>query len=118
MRTRWLWCLLLCGCAGLQRECSSCWATSTGADWIVVQYRYDGVPMNCWEMRDTSISNESQTDGIYWRQPEGHLVHVSGWYSRVQVTGDDWKGAALALGIDDARCKSGAYLPGDAGGDR
>lgn len=102
--------LLLVGCAGFERDCAASCNDSLGADWIVVQYGFDGAPINCWEMRSTAISNESQTDGIYWRETSGHMVHISGWYNRVQVTNNDWDGAARALGIDDARCKDGKYL--------
>jgi hypothetical protein len=108
--------LLLMGCAGMSRDCSSCWASSTGGDWIIVQYRTDGTPINCWELRNSPVANEQGTDGIYWQDPGGHLVHISGWYNRVQVQGERWEEAARTLGIDDARCKGGVYLPAkDAG---
>lgn len=97
---RILWALMLAGCAGLGRECSSCKAGSFGADWIVVQYRYDGTPMKCWRLPQTSVTNEPESDGIYWKNPAGHLVHISGWYNRVQVDHGDWKGAADSLDID------------------
>lgn len=107
--------LLLVGCAGMERECSSCGAQNFGADWIVVQYRNDGVPVVCWQLRETSVTNEEHSDGIYWKAPEGHLVHISGWYNRVQVDHGDYAGAAKSLGIDLASCKGGRYEIKDAG---
>jgi hypothetical protein len=45
-----------------------------------------------------------------WLDPHGsHLVHISGWYNRVQVNNGDWNGAAATLGIDLSRCHDGVY---------
>lgn len=101
--------LLLTGCAGFQRDCSSSCASNMGGDWIIVQYRFDGSPINCWELRNTAVSNESTTDGVYWQDKGGHLVHISGWYNRVQVQGERWKEAAETLGVNDDVCKNGVY---------
>ena len=100
--------LLLCSCAGLARDCSSCGAENFGSDWIIVQYGFDGKPINCWREVNTAVTNENQTDGIYW-QHAGHLVHISGWYNRCQVQNNDFEGAARAVGIDLNRCVGGAY---------
>ena len=100
--------LLLAGCAGTSRGCASCNAENFGADWIVVQYRMDGSPVNCWQLRSTSIVNEPHSDGIYWQTPNGHLVHVSGWYNRVQVIGS-FESAAKEVGVDLASCPGGRY---------
>lgn len=107
---RWAWAFLLCtGCAAVQRDCSSCGAENFGSDWVVIQYGYDGHPINCWQLRNTAITNEDQTDGIYWQSRSGHLVHISGWYNRVQVTGGDFSGAAKQLGITLSLCSEGKY---------
>jgi len=97
--------LLLVGCAGLSRECSSCWAGSVGADWVVVQMTLDGHAFRCWELPSTSISNEDGSDGIYWKSPTGHLVHISGMYNRVQVEGGNWESAYQELGLSREACK-------------
>ena len=77
---------LVVGCAGMQRGCSGFSAESFGADWIVVQYDMNMNPKCCWKLTNTSITNEAQSDGIYWLdEGSGHLVHISGWYNRVQV---------------------------------
>ncbi len=109
--------VFLLGCAGWSRDCASTCAANTGGDWIVVQYRFDGTPINCWEMRNTAIANEGASDGIYWQDRGGHLVHISGWYNRVQVQGERWREAADALGVDDARCGNGVYRPANDAGD-
>ncbi len=103
--------LLLTGCAGISRDCSSFGASNFGSDWIVVQYKNTGEPINCWKLTDTAINNETGTDGVFWKSPEGHLVHISGWYNRVQVDHADFEGAAVSLGIDITGCKSGKYVP-------
>lgn len=101
--------IFVIACAGLQRDCSSSCASSLGSDWIVLQYRADGEPINCWQLKNTAIDNESHTDGIYWLIQGGHLVHISGWYNRVQVSNNDWTGAAKSIGVDLSRCTGGKY---------
>ncbi len=103
--------LLFVGCAGWERNCSNCGNDAYGADWIIVQYKLDGQPMNCWKAPRTSVANEHASDGIYWQSQTGNLLHISGHYSRVQVLGGDYAGAAQELGIDINRCKAGRYLP-------
>ncbi len=92
--------LLLVGCAGASRDCSGCNAERFGADWIVVQYRMDGEPLNCWQLHGKAVANEVNSDGIWWVADSGHLVHISGHYNRVQVTGSDFEAAAKEVGID------------------
>lgn len=102
--------LLLAGCASWERDCNSSVASSFGGDWIVLQYGFDGTPINCWKLTNTAITNETGTDGIYWLDPAGHLVHISGWYNRVQVHSNDFGGAAKSIGIELDRCTGGKYI--------
>ena len=96
---------LLVGCAGMGRSCSSCSAESFGADWVVVQMDFNGHPYSCWELPDTSITNESSSDGIYWKENwSGNLVHISGHYNRVQVAGGNWARAFSELGLTREAC--------------
>ncbi len=98
------------GCAGIQRDVSSYFAKNTGADWIVVQYAYDGRPINCWKLDNVAIDNEEQSDGIFWKESHGgHLVHISGWYNRVQVSGGRYGEAADLLGIELDKIGDGKY---------
>ena len=94
----------LVGCAGANRQCSAGMAKSFGANWVVAQCRYDGSVLRCWKLSDASIDNEPHSDGIYWQSPEGHLVHISGWYNRVQVSHAGWEAAAASIGVDLSKC--------------
>lgn len=112
MKRKWLYLVLflMTSCAGFNRGCASCNAGAFGSDWIVVQYKMDGTPINCWRLHDTSVSNEQQTDGIYWLDPESnHLVHISGWYNRVQIKNANFESAAKLIGIDLNKCQNGRY---------
>lgn len=102
--------VLLVGCAGLERDCAGCSAQEFGADWIVVQYNFGGAPLACWQLKNVGVKNEPASDGIFWKGGSGHLVHISGWYNRVQVSHGDWAGAAKELDVDLARCPGGKYL--------
>lgn len=103
-------CLVLASCAGWQRSCSSFNAEQFGSDWIVVQYKMDGTPFNCWKLPSTSITNEGGSDGIYWKDVNTtHLVHISGWYNRVQLGTGKWSEAATLLGVEADKCGDGKY---------
>lgn len=115
MKRYWSLFLLLMGCAGMERECSSMSASNFGADWVITQMDTRGRPFRCWALRNTSITNERQSDGIYWQEPGGQLVHISGGYNRVQVVNSNWTAAYAELGLTRATCKqiAGArYIPG------
>ena len=94
----------LTSCAGFSRSCSSTIATEFGGDWIVVKTDMNGKAFRCWRLEGVSVTNEPQSDGIYWKTNEGHLVHVSGSYDRIQVTGNDWSSAYKELGITVGEC--------------
>lgn len=98
--------ILLSGCAGLDRSCSSSCATSLGADWVIVQIDALGRPFRCWALENTSVDNEQSTDGIYWQSPNGHLVHISGFYNRVQVQGGRWSQALAEVGLTPEACRA------------
>jgi len=100
---------LVTGCAGMNRGCSSDIATTFGADWLVTQIAADGHIVNCWALKDRSITNEHASDGIYWKDGDGNLVHISGWYNRVQVNNGNWKAAATSLGVEEGSCPGGRY---------
>jgi len=100
---------LLCSCAGFSRNCSSWCADRVGADWLVVQWTASGNTVRCWELHGVSIANEENSDGIYWESVDGHLVHISGHYNRVQVKNKGWKKAYEELGIPNALCSGQAW---------
>jgi hypothetical protein len=102
--------LFTTACAGTQRWCSSTYAENFGSDWIIVQYGFDGKPINCWQLRGAAVTNETASDGVYWKDSvTGHLIHISGWYNRVQVSGSDFPHAAALLGVSLDRCTNGHY---------
>lgn len=103
-RWRALCLIFLAGCAGMERDCSSCSAQAYGANWLIVQYNYNGEAIQCWKLMNTSVSNEEHSDGIYWKSPGGHLVHLSGWYNRVQINGTDFESAAKDMHVDLTKC--------------
>jgi hypothetical protein len=114
MKKLWIFALLLAGCAGLDRGCSSWSAQSFGADWVVVQQRMtDGVAYNCWILQGVSISNETSSDGVYWKDGSGHLIHIAGQYARVQVNNSQFKTAARLIGVDADKCRGGVYPSAD-----
>jgi hypothetical protein len=101
--------LFLVGCAGFSRSCSSFSAGTFGSNWIIVQYDYKGNPINCWKLQNVSVSNERNSDGIYWKDSSGHLVHISGWYNRIQVEGDRYEEAAKLVGVELSKITNGKY---------
>lgn len=107
--------LFLTGCAFVDRACSSCAASAVGSDWVVVKNDLYGKPFRCWMLKDVSMASETNSDGVYWKSPEGHLVHISGNYDYVQVQGGDspagegseldgWDVALSELGLTKAGC--------------
>lgn len=102
---RWLPLIALFGCAGVQKSCAAGCASSFGADWIVVQYNNNGDVMKHWCLKNTSVDNEGHSDGIWWQDTQGHLVHLSGWYNRVQVSNGEFGSAAQSLGLPVDICE-------------
>lgn len=100
--------LLTTACAGTQKQCAAYKASRFGADWIVVQYTQDGRPFHCWKL--TGVALDSGTGGnVDWKDPGGHMMHITGWENRVQVVDRDFAGAARLVGVDASRCGEGIY---------
>jgi len=95
----------LCSCAGVDRACSATCASGLGADWIVVQYTMAGDPIRCWKLEAVSVSNETNSDGIYWLSEDGNLVHISSQYNMVQVEGERWREGFAELGLTESLCE-------------
>lgn len=97
--------LMLTSCAAIDRSCSSCLATNIGADWIVVELaEVDGTPYRCWELRGVSVVSEQGSDGIYWKNNQGNLVHVAGSYDYVQVKNNRWDDAFAQINMTREAC--------------
>lgn len=97
--------LTVASCDGFARGCSSEMAENFGADWIVAQRKYDGSVLHCWRLKDVSITNEPGSDGIYWQGADGNLIHISGWYDRVQISGEKWVAGAASIGVALTECQ-------------
>lgn len=103
-------CVAVTGCANLNRGCAASNAENFGANWVITQFDMNGHVFNCWKLTNVSVTNEESSDGIYWAEGTlGHLVHVSGWYNRVQVSGNDYASAARLIGVDINACDNGHY---------
>lgn len=96
------------GFVGWNRNCAKSCAENVGSDWIVVQYSAVGETLHCWRLKGVGITNEGHSDGIYWQAPSGNLVHISGWYNRIQIGGfrdsERWNKAAEDLHVNLAKC--------------
>lgn len=79
------------GPAGCSRQIDSWKASSLGADWLVVQYSQDGRVINYWKLENSSVGNEKESDGIYFTDGDGNVVHLSGHYVYVQVKDSSWE---------------------------
>lgn len=102
--------MLLSGCSGCGRIWADFTAQAAGADWVVVQYSAQGSPINCWKLRDVSVDNEANSDGIQWRVPDIGMMHLSGWYVRIMVSGGNYEASLRYLGLDVAGCPGGRYV--------
>lgn len=79
--------LLVVGPAGCYRSVCAWQAQAYGSDWLVIQYAQDGSVINHWELINTSVASESQSDGIQFPDTDGNMVHLSGHYVYAQVSG-------------------------------
>ena len=102
--------ILLGGCDTFDRGCASATKEGLGADWIIVQFDADGIPINCWRLENTWVTLSAQ-NSMGWRNSSGHDLTVTGWVNRVRVANREWDTAAYELGVNALRCTSGKYLP-------
>ena len=73
------------GPAGISRDARSWFGQNYGSDWVVVQYAQDGTVINHWELEGTGITSEPSSDGIYFIDGDGNVVHLSGHYLFIQT---------------------------------
>lgn len=115
LKRYWSVFVLMTGCAGMERSCSGCSAEMGGADWVVIQADAYGRPFRCWPLRNVSIGNEEHSDGIWWQDSIVNLVHISGFYNRVQVQNGNWSEAYRSLGLTSETCQAVATEMYDVG---
>ena len=78
-----LFVVVVIGPVGIQNKFASWRATAYGSDWLVVQYTGMGDVQNHWELKNSAIHSEGQSDGIYFATTHG-VVHLSGHYIYIQ----------------------------------
>lgn len=83
---------IIVGPAGISRHFSSWKAEAYGSDWLVIQYTGMGKIQSHWELHGRSIGNEQASDGIFFKDDDGNIVHLSGHYMYIQVTDAKWGG--------------------------
>ena len=86
--------VLIVGPKTIERDITSWKASAYGSDWMVIQYSGMGKVMTHWELHDKSIGNELHSDGIYFTDDSGNVIHLSGHYVYVQVK--DWSAVKKA----------------------
>jgi hypothetical protein len=56
-----------------------------GSDWLVIKENMNGDAIHYWELKNTSIGNEENSDGIYFLDGNEDIVHLSGFYTYIEV---------------------------------
>lgn len=82
--------IIIGGPAGIKNKWAAWRASAYGSDWLVVQYTQDGSIIKSWELKNSAIHSESQSDGIYFTTEHG-VVHLSGHYIYVQNPTDEMR---------------------------
>jgi len=75
------------GPKGCSRRVDSWKAEAYGSNWVVVQHAQDGSVMYSWVLQNKSIGSERDSDGIYFTDDGGNVVHLSGHYVYMQCKG-------------------------------
>lgn len=101
--------LLSSACASTSKACSQAGADAFGSDWLVVQFAQDGHPFNCWKLRGAVVEH-TEGGNVDWKDmTTGHIVGITGWENRVQVSNGDFASAAELIGVDANQCGNGRY---------
>jgi len=78
---------LIAGPDRLSRYWKSYKADAYGSDWLVIKEDMSGNTIRYWELNDKSVGSEEGSDGIYFIDENGDVVHLSGFYTYIQVQG-------------------------------
>lgn len=62
-------------------------ADAYGSDWLVIKEDMQGNAIRYWELKDKSVGSEEGSDGIYFIDENNDVVHLSGFYTYIQVRG-------------------------------
>ncbi len=72
----------------ISRYWASYKADAYGTNWLVIKEDMSGDSIRYWELKDKSVGSEANSDGIYFIDENGDVVHLSGFYTYIQVKGD------------------------------
>ena len=79
--------VLFIGPNRLGRYWESYKADAYGSDWLVIKEDMQGYTIRYWELKNKSVGSEEGSDGIYFIDENGDVVHLSGFYTYIQVKG-------------------------------
>ena len=79
--------LVIMGPDRISRYWASYKADAYGSDWLVIKEDMQGNTIRHWELKDKSVGSEEGSDGIYFIDENGDVVHLSGFYTYIQVRG-------------------------------
>ena len=85
------------GPQGCNRRMSSWKAQAYGSNWIVLQFAATGQTIQHWVLINKSIGNELNSDGIYFTDKDGNVIHLSGHYLYVEVKDKDMINKVLSI---------------------
>jgi len=77
--------LIFIGPDRLNRYWRSYKADAYGSDWLVIKETMMGEPIRYWELKEKSIGSESNSDGIFFIDEYGEIIHLSGFYTYIQI---------------------------------
>lgn len=72
----------------INRYWASYKADAYGSNWLVIKEDMGGNAIRHWELTNKSVGSEANSDGIYFIDENGDVVHLSGFYTYIQVKGD------------------------------
>jgi len=52
-----------------------------------------------WNLMNKSVGNEENSDGIFFIDNDDNVVHLSGHYIYIKITGGNWESAEKKLGV-------------------
>ncbi len=89
--------ILFIGPKRIARYWASYKSDAYGSDWLVIEEDMQGNAIRHWELEDKSVGSETNSDGIYFIDENGDVVHLSGFYTYIQVKGSFDKAKAEHL---------------------
>lgn len=81
------------GPARLHRYYSLWRSDAYGANWLVLEQNEDRKIVQYWELKKTSVGNEEDSDGIYFTDENGFVIHLSAPYKLVEIPDGKWEEA-------------------------